>query len=159
MPGAHIHIQGTYGESGTSSAEADVCSHLAGRGLTHHRLVGGRQVCWVQGPRAVDGHAIDGTKGRVGEVQVEASVGGITAESQPDNKQTDRQRKKTKNCFHRLQMIQQVYIHIYRTAENPNQNYPPDPLIYLSGVLFYVHNNGFIWSQLRMSSHACSHIF
>lgn len=55
-------------------------THLAGRGLTHHRLIWRRQVSWVQGPWAVDGYPIDGTEGRMGKVQVQASVRGITAE-------------------------------------------------------------------------------
>lgn len=44
--------------------------------MSHHGLIGRRQVGWVQRPWAVDGDAIDGTEGRMGEVQVQASVRG-----------------------------------------------------------------------------------
>lgn len=54
--------------------------HLTGGRLSHHRLVGRRQVCRVQRPRAVDGHPINGTEGRMGKVQVQASVRGERAE-------------------------------------------------------------------------------
>lgn len=54
-------------------------SHLACRGLPHHRLIWRGQVSWVQSPWTVDGHPIDGTEGRMGEVQVQASVRDITA--------------------------------------------------------------------------------
>lgn len=57
-------------------AEVANSRHLAGGRLSHHRLVGGRQVCRVQRPRAVDGHPVNGTEGRMGKVQVQASAGG-----------------------------------------------------------------------------------
>lgn len=57
-----------------------VCSHLAGWGLSHHGLIGRRQVSRVQRPWTVDRNPVDGTEGRMGEVQMKASVRGITAE-------------------------------------------------------------------------------
>lgn len=62
---------------------ADSC-HLAGRGLSDHGLVGRGQVSWVQCPRAVDGHPINGTEGRMGKVQVQASVRKKTVEFDPN---------------------------------------------------------------------------
>lgn len=62
---------------------ADSC-HLAGRGLSDHRLVGRGQVSWVQCPWAVDGHPINGTEGRMGKVQVQASVRNKTVECEPN---------------------------------------------------------------------------
>lgn len=59
-------------------------SHLAGRGLSDHGLVGRGQVSWVQCPRAVDGHPINGTEGRMGKVQVQASVRNKTGECEPN---------------------------------------------------------------------------
>lgn len=56
--------------------------HLAGRSLPHHRLIRGRQVSWVQGPWAVDGHPVYGTEGGVGEVEMEASARDEKAEFQ-----------------------------------------------------------------------------
>lgn len=67
------------GVSDAFRAERD-SSHLAGRGLPHHGLIWRREVGWVQRPWAVDGHPVDGAEGRVGEVQVQASVRGTTAE-------------------------------------------------------------------------------
>lgn len=57
------------------------CGHLAGGRLSYHRLIGRRQVRRVQRPRAVDGHPVNGTEGRMGEVQVQASVRGAREQS------------------------------------------------------------------------------
>lgn len=75
-------IQKASGDSVVLRAEPADSTHLAGRGLPHHRLIRRRQVSWVQCAWAVDGHPIDGTEGRMGKVQVQASVEGITAEFQ-----------------------------------------------------------------------------
>lgn len=76
-----------------------VFPHLAGRCLTHHRLIWRGQVSWVQGAWAVDRNPIYGTEGRMGKVQMQASVRDRKAKSQSNNPNNKIQRIPNKyNC-------------------------------------------------------------
>lgn len=72
----NLKVKGHQASGNTDPLKTERIPHLAGRSVSHHWLIGRRQVGWVQRPWAVDGDAVDGTEGRMGKIQVQASVRG-----------------------------------------------------------------------------------
>lgn len=71
---AELNVQRRQVCGSAEALKTEQTPHLAGGGVPHNRLIGRRQVSWVERPWTVDGDTVDGTEGRVGEVQVQASV-------------------------------------------------------------------------------------
>lgn len=74
--------------------------------MTHNRLIRRRQVSRVERPRTVDGDSVDGAEGRMGEVQVQASVQDQSEGSPPGIRaETDTAMCKKKNSPDHLEKM------------------------------------------------------